>query len=404
MDIEAQFVFLPTDYIERCATVAPVEQIALDFFFPAKQGGWRLPLQRRSAVGGTNIMIVEAPEMPGLNIPHFQQELNRTGKFLEGYFQHTATGFFKAAPFVPNVLEEMRSVAEDLASNEPRNKAEARDSFLLRSLLSFDRLHPQRPFRICIEPRNDKDDIREIKALIRATKTTKKSDTNEDEFEEIHDLDQIIELLGPAHQEQIKATAGIGRARTLAYENFVVDTLKGLPNKPTKVLIPRNVLATAVSQDGLDARLSDLGIKLKPPVYLGAIRDSWENNITLEFLRNPNRALSRHETLVYLASTNLVGNFSQMEFLTGPREVVFNTFGSIAPEELEAFMKELVALEESSQNRELLNFYGRQKGMGMDDVGIGDLMLGGLNRVIEESTLGQVKEFLRHQSDDSEED
>lgn len=405
-NVEAQFLFLPSSQKGRWATVPQVEQIAQGFFFPGARG--KLPFSRRRSEGGQNIMIVEAPDMPGLNIPHFVEELNRTGKFFEGYIQHTATGFFRLARLAPSMLRNMRTKAEQVAETPPSTEDDAKDMFFLRSLLAFDRLHQVTPFEIFIEPRSGEQEIKEVRDYRRGIRNPLKNLAEQiEEVEGTADLDELVAKLAPVYDAKLSIGALIARNRLKTYDRFVIDTFQAIsPKDPVRVLIPRDNSDTYTSQPLLEAALKGIGIKFREPISLETEAPSWVDRLSYQFINDPNRILTRSEALVYMIAVGMLESYSGLGSIIGTEEAVIETWASIPPDELESFFRKLLKLDPTAQNRELLNFYGTLRGFGYRQIGLGDVFTGGLNRILENSTdpvLDDVRRLMRHEPYEPEE-
>lgn len=293
--VTVQFAYFPVDIARRMRAIPQAEEEAAAFFM---SGG-----------STTNIFAIEPPQLTGLNIPHFFEWQQKTGKFFEGYVQHTRTGFFRNRPFGAKQLAQVRGQAEQAVQQNPTNISEETlpQLYFYGSLLMLDRLAEKTPFTLVIEPRGGKDVLSLFKAsgkLARALRRKEESESDEP-FKDRKEVEALIEETRQEQTKEYQQIAAFLAPQVTSFHSFLSDTIEGAYKNPgqTRIFTPREALYYQID----NRLLKEKGHKGKevlyaPPKLIGDQVEIYrDGHIVGRFLENPQAETSRAEAIRDLA-------------------------------------------------------------------------------------------------------
>lgn len=262
-----------------------------------------------------NIFAISAPPMPGINIPHFQEWINCTGKYFEGYIQHTRTGFFKGRPYRTKDLAKIRRQTEEVLAQissfplslVPLEEKEA--LFFFGSLLMLDRLAAKRKFILEIEPANGDqavDFYKKGRRLI--NQLNLRADTDDVELPKNKaDIEKLLESLAGFQNEQYRGLATLLRPQIVHFHDFLNSLINGNQHALARIFIPREVYYSFIDQKAMQ-ELSSKGVKFRyaQTNLSGKTEDSQEaNGILTRFVINPQTEVTREEVIRSLITSYL---------------------------------------------------------------------------------------------------
>ncbi len=352
-NIIVQFAYYPVDMDSRLAAIPGVEKAAFEFF--------------SEDPGVTNVFLTEAPSMPGLNIPHFREWQQKTGKFLEGYLQHTRTGFMRSKPYNPKELVEVRSNLEQIfalpaseMSRIPDN--EKSELYFFGSLLMLDRLAKHRRFTLEVKPESAKDFLRSYKESGRLLRQVDK-DISDDALNALLtppvDMEKVLAHVAREAEKLYRGTGELERRDTDSFHAFLSGVLDKYKRQPTRIFIPRksiNQKIDLIFQANNKGRLvvSDLDKNIQ----------GLDNELSVEvlsrFMSDPQSKITRNEALQFLANTLIehgMGNIGMDEMV----EADFPKFiSSISEKELEQLVLDVLNDVDGDEGiTRLLNVFGK---------------------------------------------
>lgn len=171
------------------------------------------------------------------------------GKYLEGYLQHTQTGYLRKPPLTAEELKQAREQIEEAVDTNPYGY-EDDDRYMLyfiQSLLMFDRLAEKRHFQLIIQPLTARDVISfagRAKRLLGRLMRKREKNINarlDKKIQTFQDLDDLLDELRSAEREEMQEGIELKRAQQGAFDRFVDGVIKNsLDGAVTRILIARD--------------------------------------------------------------------------------------------------------------------------------------------------------------------
>ncbi len=336
-NVAVQFVFYPNKPRLAMASIPKVEQAAAEFFSEDPKC--------------TNIFVIEAPLLPGLDIPHFLDEYRRTGKYFEGYIQHTRTGFQRLRPFRTKRLAKMRDQTEERIASHPYsdNEEEQETLFFASSLLMLDKLAGRRKFQIRIEPLNvrdvAKDVVRTRRALNKLNETWSGTTPDTDApLQTEQDIEDFIEQLRQQETDYFRTAADVLRPGLTHFHNFLTDLIVWAVNgnQKIRIFVVRPSLWQELDRPNFQGQsLGNQKFAYMEPVVIPDERYRHGLETLTRFIDEPGTETTRQEIidngLLTLIQQSLAGMGMESQFEEGTLEFLQNS----QPEERERVLFEI---------------------------------------------------------------
>jgi|GEM_PF-6659379 len=329
-----------------------------------------------------NVFVIEMPQLFGLNIPHFYEWRERTGKHFEGYLQHTRTGIQKGEPFTPEELADLRRDAEESVSrwqSIPRLLGQTGQLSFYGALLMLDSLAEKAPFELLIEPGTHRDVIGLFKSGARLFKKNKRphpSPNDEEPIEDQASLESFLEELRREKTEELREAADIIRTKTSSFYRFfntVIDQALA-SRRPTRIFVPRVVSFYSIDNQMMQNRLKQKpAFTYRSPQFINCnLGDSEiEYEQASRFLITPKAELTRDEVSQELVVSLLTQVLNEVGSPGDPniqREIVWRFAKNRSPQELQELLLSVLTAEGSECWGVLLDSFDRENGTHYTDL------------------------------------
>lgn len=367
LPVQVQLIFHP-DKQGILHSLPVVAKVAEDFFAT-------VPSTR-------NVFVIEMPQLFGLNIPHFYEWHERTGRFFEGYLQHTRTGIQKKPPYTQEELINLRRDAEEAVEtwqHIPRISGGAGELSFYGALLMLDSLCERVPFELLIEPGTHRDVMDLFKAGARFFEKIKRPHPSTNDQGPIKDHDSLESFLGELRREkteEFREAATIIRTKTSSFYRFfntVIDQALA-SGRPTRIFVPRIVSFYSIDNQMIQNRLRQQpSFSYNAPQFINcSLEDSEiENEQTSRFLVAPNAELTIDE----VAQESVVSLLSQVLNDVGypgdpnmQREIVWQFAKNHSPQELRELLLSVLTAEGPEGWRVLLESFDKKAGTNYVDL------------------------------------
>jgi hypothetical protein len=229
--VRAQFVFLPHEHDPHY--VLGLQAVAEEFFVP------------KPSVD--NIVVIQTSiKYGGINLPHFQEWVEKEGSYFNGYLQHAATG--NGNPLTPAEIASEREMFEEVYQadfnadwgdsgndSELEKMRKKEQIFALSALYTLEKIPPEYNVQLAIQPFSGRE-------LLRLLVKNKSLLTEQPDFEE-RKYTNLAEILFDARTSihaDMQATASLWGNRTHAFDTFLQTTIDQAQasGKETRLLIP----------------------------------------------------------------------------------------------------------------------------------------------------------------------
>lgn len=342
--VQVQFVYYPGEPAEQVRSLSVIEQAAASFFSDDHQ------IQ--------NIFLIKAPPLPGINIPHFHEWVERTGRYFEGYAQHTVTGYYKSEPLDDATLAKSRAEIEDSLERGPAPAEESQEQlFFFGALVTLDRLAQQKTFIFEIEPYGTRDVIGLYKAVRRLLRTPP---TREDDSASFESEAEITIFLEECRLEATRAQREgieIFASRNSAFHKFLDRVIKRAirSGRQVKIFIPQEINDFPFDQ----AKIGQTDKKRPKAKYLNP---QFINTTEEEACQSPQVEVTREE-VVKMGLEKLIEQALSVVGLEHSLENHPNFLDNCTHEELHALLVQALLNKDIDRaNIALLRFFSQRTG------------------------------------------
>ena len=333
--VTVQFVYYPQSLDGKILAIPKVRNEARNFFAP-------------HGSNVRNIFAVETPQLPGINIPHFRQWYKKTGKYFEGYIQHTRTGFLRNRPYNQKSLAKIRQGAEAIFQKADLLEAsddEKDEIYFFGSLLMLDDLAKTTDFALEIQPETGRGFVKTYRDARRLdTKLGKMADQAYRQIpEHIKSREEAEKLIETTRKEltaEYREFAKMEEPIIASFHVFLGGVIEqaNTHTTPTRIFIARKYPYSQVDTIALQ-RSSQNGLKFtqNDPKLTDDSLDNYvfQASCVAQFVSNPDSEIDRTDTVRSIFVDNLKEALSDMGLEKAGVKNISAFLQNTSPEELE---------------------------------------------------------------------
>ncbi len=354
--VKVQLAYYPIDSRDKIQALREIEQSSVAFF--------------SEDPNAQNVFLIEMPPMAGINLSHFREWVKRTGKYFEGYIQHTLTGFMKSGPLSKKELEEQREIVETGLKADTAIGEDAREQlFFFGSLVVLDRIAEKRKFTLVIEPLSRHDSIsfyKRTRRLLRGIEEDAKEADRKDENRLLspENLEEFIEEERQAITRETREEIALLDLREATFSRFLKKAIKNAAEsgKDTRIFVPRGIGDLPFDQKNLSpSNQKNPRITYEQPLFINTDPNDRKLVRLITYCNNPQAEATREEILrdiltgLIWHSLDFIGS---SDFKKHP-----DLLDDCSPEEMYQLVAEYLSNKDQDEARvTLLKFYGNKVG------------------------------------------
>lgn len=341
---QVQFIFLPEEGRNAIRSLSRAEEVVKDFFIPDPISRKRvLPFQGNTK--RSNLLIFSTPYFPHINIGHYEEWCNKSGRFFEGFFQHNRTASRGLNPLSGIWLRRFRKAAEKTYAGEGISSVKPErvvERLYLARLILLDKLFSSHPFITSMVRSSHEDFLKERTQLEQGNVEVHVA---VDKLKKVKTVQEYVDILRRQRTMEFRGYGITGSERIDRFASHILRVLTDIPHGVTKVLIAESDLFYFVKYPELEAIIKDSPtLELQPPILVSKEEPLLPQKLINRFILDPKAEVDEVEAIVLAMSAFFIsaykrfgfpramGSYEEVEKLSyiSDREELVYLFGEIA--------------------------------------------------------------------------